>query len=497
MRAIIIATGFSAGQPPLAERMPNCLLPLIDRPFVQHVVEYLAEEGVREVDFVLSHFPEKFEELLGDGSRWGSQFRFHLARDGAKPFGIVRAIAAGAGEPVLLAQADRLPKIRVKDCRPSQENPGPVAICCGGGEADAWTGWAWLCPGTLQAGMDQWDQQAVGLSLVKSALPDGGGLIQQPLCLRGSTAAELLESQRLVLNKRFTGLLYSGRESQEGIWIGRNVVLHPTARLESPVYLGENCRVGAGVLLGPNAVLVADTVIDRHCSVTNAAVLPRSYVGEALHLENVIVDRNRLINAEVGSDFEVVDDFILGSLSHSRTKESFNAAVSRITGIALFALLSPVLLLTALLCRVFRRGPVVFKREVVQLPASGGSETWKSFSLWSFCAGAQGSGLLDLLLRVLPGLLNVARGELRLVGVTPRTSEETRRLPSDWRSLYLRTKGGLVTEAGLLYGAAGSPDELYSAEAFYAVAAGPRHDIRLMGSYLCRLFGFGKGNRQA
>ena len=81
MRAVILATGECPDMNPLNERYPTPLFPLVDRPFLQHVVETLVEQGITDMDFLLCHLPEEIERTFGDGTRWGAQFRYHLAHD--------------------------------------------------------------------------------------------------------------------------------------------------------------------------------------------------------------------------------------------------------------------------------------------------------------------------------------------------------------------------------------------------------------------------------
>ena len=99
------------------------------------------------------------------------------------------------------------------------------------------------------------------------------------------------------------------------------------------------------------------------------------------------------------------------------------------------------------------------------------------------------------LFHFLPGLLNAVRGHLRLVGVSTRTPDEIRSLPPDWRTLYLKAKAGLVTEALIVFGLSPDEDEIYSAEAFYSVSAGPLHDFKLLTRYFARLLRLAKGER--
>ena len=283
--------------------------------------------------------------------------------------------------------------------------------------------------------------------------------------------------------------MFYGREVSEGIWIARNVSLHPSATLVAPVYLGENCRIGSGIRLGPNVVVVRDCVLDSGSTAADSTVLPGSYVGQALELDHVIVDRNRLVNVRAGGETIVRDDFILSAISSTNFRSAFTTVLSRAAALAVIAFTWPLLLVTMLVLRLFRKGPVLHRMEALRLPADESSWAWKTFRLNSLAApGSSTSAWSHFFLRFLPGLLNVARGDLHMVGVAPRNSEDVMALPVDWRVLYLRARAGLVTEAFVLHGADASADEVYSCEAFYSVAAGLRHDAAILLRFLGRMF---------
>src|SRR5262245_10927483 len=112
MRAVIVATGDNPALTPMNERYPAPLLPLLDRPFLQHAVELLASQKIERFDFILCHLPEKVEEHLGDGTRWGSRFTFHLARDLIRPYRRLKTMAFEGNEAFLLGHADRLPPLQ-------------------------------------------------------------------------------------------------------------------------------------------------------------------------------------------------------------------------------------------------------------------------------------------------------------------------------------------------------------------------------------------------
>jgi lipopolysaccharide/colanic/teichoic acid biosynthesis glycosyltransferase len=247
------------------------------------------------------------------------------------------------------------------------------------------------------------------------------------------------------------------------------------------------------VRLGPYAAVGKDCVLEAHSTVTNSVIFPGSYVGEGLELRDVIVDRNRLVNPRLGGVVVVSDNFLLASLSERHVSRWAGRMLARAAALVGLVPALPVLLLTALWLWAFRRGPVIYRKEAVRLPAGPDEETWQTFPLRSFCppgpaASSEGPGLRNLLLRFLPALAGIARGDLSFVGVPPRTPGEVQLLPHDWRTLYLGARAGVVTEASLRSPAELSEDERYAAEAFYVATRSWKYDLRLLTRYLARCF---------
>lgn len=480
MNCIVIATGHCPGVAPLDERYPAPMLPLVDRPFLQHVVECLVDYGITDFDFILGHLPEKVEEFLGEGTRWGSRFRFHLARDPIRPYGFLPIVTA-QDEWFFLVHADRLPQLSVPA---GNDSEGAVLFYHQAEGRRRWSGWARLMTSRLGKVTDM-DESALESHLGAAA---GVRSVEVPEMLSVQSFDDVLASNQKLVAKQFSGLAISGREAGDGIWLSRNVSLHPTATLVPPVYVGQSCRVGVGVRLGPNAIVGHGCVLDTRCTVADSVVFPGSYVGEALELDHVLVDKNRVVNVKVGAAVSIADDFILSGVAGGRLARTVGRWLSQLGAVALLAVSWPVLVLTALCLAAFRFGPVLRKKEVVRLPAPADPLQWKSFELWSFATEPSGGGWPShVLLRVLPALLNVARGELCFVGAASRSKDEIASLPHDWQALYLGAKAGIVTEAFVQYGWNPTEDEVYSAEVFYSVNAGLRHDVKLLLRYIARL----------
>lgn len=492
MKAVLFCTDSSSDFSPFDKMYPSALLPLVDRPFVQHVVEVVAEEDLTELDFVLSHLPEKLEEHLGDGSRWGCEFVFHLVKDVAASYAALTRITAGAEEFFLLGHASRFPiESPIKANRPADASAGVVAFMLPGetGAPDGeWSGWAWV-RGDLFETLSQCEGFSELEMRIRELASEGGEFVDAGRVLSIATPSEMMASQARVLSGGFKELSLTGREQSEGIRVGRNAKIHPSADLIPPIFIGENSRVGKGVVLGPNVTVMRNCVIDRDTSLEDSVVLPGSYIGRDLELKDVMVQGGSFVNFRIQGGAQISDEFILGNLEKLEVGDRMRSRVTRLVGVLLLILTLPVNLLVALSLKAFRKGPVLGFREVLR-PARGTDvHRMVSFTLWTFSNGKNlhHDRWKHLLLDFLPGLVNVVKGDLAFVGPHPRTKLGFERVSEYWQDLYTRCMPGLISEAQILYGPEASDEERFAAEAMYSVTGGTWHDLKLVGAYIWQL----------
>ncbi|HEY3104359.1 MAG TPA: NDP-sugar synthase [Pyrinomonadaceae bacterium] len=76
MRAMILAAGYGERLWPLTADRGKPALPVLGKPLVGYVAEYLANNGVTEAIVNLHHKAESVRESLGDGSRFGLHLEY-------------------------------------------------------------------------------------------------------------------------------------------------------------------------------------------------------------------------------------------------------------------------------------------------------------------------------------------------------------------------------------------------------------------------------------
>jgi mannose-1-phosphate guanylyltransferase / phosphomannomutase len=76
MKAMILAAGYGERLWPLTSDRTKPALPVLGKPLVGYVAEYLARNGVEDVIVNLHHQPESVRRSLGDGSQFGVRLQY-------------------------------------------------------------------------------------------------------------------------------------------------------------------------------------------------------------------------------------------------------------------------------------------------------------------------------------------------------------------------------------------------------------------------------------
>lgn len=110
LRAVVMAGGYGKRLRPLTEDLPKPMLPVGDRPLMEHIIDQLRDSGIRQVN-VTTHFrPEKIKDHFGNGVEFGVEISY-VSED--EPLGTAGALGLmePASEPFLVINGDILTKV--------------------------------------------------------------------------------------------------------------------------------------------------------------------------------------------------------------------------------------------------------------------------------------------------------------------------------------------------------------------------------------------------
>ncbi len=332
MKAIVMAGGQGSRLRPLTVNRPKPLLPLVNKPIIAHIVDWLSQNGVDEIIITLQHQAESFQNYLhGVGS--GAQIEYLLEDVPLGTAGsVAQARASGLiedGETVLIVSGDAATDIDLNElCAFHRDRQAEVTVALHHSENPLEYGiviteadgritrfvekpnWAEVVSDLINTGI--YVIQAEVLDDIPADVPydfsndlfprllaQGHRLFGFPIsgywCDIGSPSA-YLQANADVLHNRMRhkplGKLMGG-----DIWVGENVSISPRAQVYGPVYLGNNVQIKDGAIIQGPAVIRDDTVVDTRAHISRTVMWRGGYVGEDAQIHGALVSRQCVFKA--------------------------------------------------------------------------------------------------------------------------------------------------------------------------------------------------------
>src|SRR5919206_701035 len=109
VQALILAGGEGTRLRPLTTTMPKPVVPLVDRPFIVYMLDWLRRHGVDDVVMSCGHLASGVHNVLGDGSAFGVRLRYVEEPEPLGTGGSGKYAEPLPGERFLLLHGDVLP----------------------------------------------------------------------------------------------------------------------------------------------------------------------------------------------------------------------------------------------------------------------------------------------------------------------------------------------------------------------------------------------------
>jgi mannose-1-phosphate guanylyltransferase len=127
MRAMVLAAGLGTRLRPITYAMPKPMVPVLNRPVMEHIVRLLARHGFTETIANLHWFPDLIEGHFGDGSAFGVELSFSREEQLLGTSGGVRNAAGFLGDSFLVISGDALTDIDLGAMREFHESHDGIA----------------------------------------------------------------------------------------------------------------------------------------------------------------------------------------------------------------------------------------------------------------------------------------------------------------------------------------------------------------------------------
>jgi len=328
MQAVIMAGGEGSRLRPLTGNMPKPMLPVANRPLMEHILLLLKKHGVTDVVATLQFLSTVIRNHFGDGSDFGMSLSYATEDVPLGTAGSVLGARDLLSGSFIVISGDALTDLdldavigfhqsndaaatlvlkRMKD--PLEFG---IVMTDEAGRIERFLEkptWGQVFSDTINTGIYVIEPEVLDLIppeqpydfsselfplMLDKGLPLFGYVTEEYWTDVGNTDAYLQASRDVLARKVQVEL--SGFEMRPGVVIGEDVELHPSAQLEGPALIGSNTRIGAGATVGPHAVVGTNVLVGEDARVAHGVVLDRAHVGPGAQVRGGVLGRGSFLD---------------------------------------------------------------------------------------------------------------------------------------------------------------------------------------------------------
>src|SRR5438309_472918 len=308
---------------PLTSNQQKAMLPMANRPMMEHIVRLLRQHGFDDLVVTVAFMANHVRTYFGDGSEFGVRMVYATEETPLGTAGSVRNARAELDERFLVIAGDVLTDMDISAVVRFHEERGALAtitlkamenplefgivITREDGSIERFLEkptWGQVFSDTINTGIYVLEPEI--FDHIPEGVVDFSGdvfpaLLDKGKPLYGSMAEGYWEdvgtleaysgSHQDILDGK-VGVEVSGFRLREGVWLGEGAEIDPDAIVDGPAILGDNCRIDAGAHIAEYTVLGANVRVGVDAYLQRAVVHDNSYLGPAVRVRGAVLGRS-------------------------------------------------------------------------------------------------------------------------------------------------------------------------------------------------------------
>lgn len=322
MKAVIMAGGKGTRLRPLTCNTPKPMVPLLNRPCMEYIIELLKRHGIYEIAVTVQYLPEVIKSYFGDGAKFGVKLYYF---DEERPLGTAGSVKNAEDfldeKTFLVISGDALTDFDLSRAiqyhmekqavatlvTTKVENPTQYGVVMTNDEGRIIRflekpSWGEVFSNIVNTGIYVLDREifsyfdkGVEFDFSKNLFPllmSAGrplyGYVADGYWSDIGCLSEYRRAQFDMLDSKVK-VDIEGEQIAPRIWVGKNVRINEDVEITGPAYIGENSILAKGVKLAEYTIIGKHNNLRKNVSVCGAVLWDYNYVeqGSALTGANI------------------------------------------------------------------------------------------------------------------------------------------------------------------------------------------------------------------
>jgi mannose-1-phosphate guanylyltransferase/phosphomannomutase len=347
MKAVVMAGGEGTRLRPMTASMPKPLLPIVNKPIMEHVLRLLHRHGIDETVVTVQFLASLVRNYFGDGEDHGMVLHYATEETPLGTAGSVKnAQELLSDDTFLVISGDALTDFNLTELVKFHHDKGALVTVCltrvpdplefgitivdDEGRVQRFLEkptWGQVFSDTVNTGIYVMEPEVFDY-VAEGEVVDWSGdvfpmLLEKGLPIYGyvaegywedvGTHESYVRAQADVLSGKVDVDLDAFEVSQ-GVWVAEGADVHPEAILRGPLYVGDYAKVEAGAELREYTVLGSNVVVKNGAFLHRAVVHDNVFIGPMTNLRACVIGKNTDVMRAARIDEGVVvgDECVIG-----------------------------------------------------------------------------------------------------------------------------------------------------------------------------------------
>ncbi|MBP1706894.1 MAG: nucleotidyl transferase family protein [Chloroflexi bacterium] len=340
MQALILVGGEGTRLRPLTCNMAKSMVPVLNTPFLEHVIRYLAGHGINDIILAQGHLSKPMTDYFQDGGRFGTKIKLVVETSPMGTAGAVKNAEQFLGETFLVLNGDiftdlditamlqfhRERRSKVTIALTPVDDPTAYGLIetTSDGRVTRFMekpSWEQITTHDVNAGTYILDKEVLkkmppqtNYSFERQLFPQ---LLEEGEPIYGyrsvaywidiGTPEKYLQLHRDLMRGEVKGYtLVQGKV----VKIGQGCSIHQQTLIVGPAVIGDGCSISRGVklfgpvVIGPGNIIAEDALIDSSITWQNTRV------GQRVNLNGCIVANDCCLDNGVSAERSVIGDHV-------------------------------------------------------------------------------------------------------------------------------------------------------------------------------------------
>lgn len=345
VKAIIMAGGEGTRLRPLTVNRPKPLVPLINKPLMEHVIYLLKKNGFKEIGVTLHYLPNTVMRYFGDGSDFGVKIYYSIEE---KPLGTAGGVKYlvekyGWNETLIIISGDVFTNIDLNKMLAYHKKKGSIftmavrrtddptkygiALVDEEGRVRRFLekpSWSEVFSDLINMGIYIIEPEAIDMipyneeyDFAKNLIPN---ILKYDEPIYAWRADEYywsdigsIQQYKETHNDILSGKVkidskILGKEFVRGVYVGENTAVEDLDNIIPPVAIGNDTRIKSNTIIGPLTVIGSNNIVESGAKIEKSIIWDHSYIGPASTIINSIICNN----VHVGDHVAIMEGAVIG-----------------------------------------------------------------------------------------------------------------------------------------------------------------------------------------